>query len=266
MASTFKLFADKMGGTAATNYIGNRGEIFYDPTSTTLRISDGVNAGGNEYAMGTGGGTSNRLVNGASELVLAPEGDITLPQNGGIVFDRANTSIRVGMGFHIASGEGIDIQAIDETDPANLIYKNWYFGTDGKLTLPAGGTIFESDGLTGTAIKLTPAGGANVYQALLIYPTTVEGDHIHLAAGGGNTELYLGDDFQYVKLANNGDIIVKTQSDAGPNAQWTFGTDGGLTFPDASTQAGGALPLTQLKTIVAAAASWTDFQAAIAAL
>lgn len=266
MASTFKLFADKMGGTAASNYIGNRGEIFYDPTSTTLRISDGVTAGGNEYSMGTGGGTSNRLVNGASELVLAPEGDITLPQNGGIVFDRANTSIRVGMGFHIASGEGIDIQAIDETDPANLIYKNWYFGTDGKLTLPAGGTIFESDGLTGTAIKLTPAGGANVYQALLIYPTTVEGDHIHLAAGGGNTELYLGDDFQYVKLANNGDIIVKTQSDAGPNAQWTFGTDGGLTFPDASTQAGGALPLTQLKTIVAAAASWTDFQAAIAAL
>jgi hypothetical protein len=63
-------------------------------------------------------------------------GDVTLPDNGGIVFDRNNTSIRVGMGFHIASGEGIDIQAIDQTDPDNLIYKNWYFGTDGSLTFP----------------------------------------------------------------------------------------------------------------------------------
>ena len=79
MASTFKLFADKMGGTAATNYIGNRGEIFYDPTSTTLRISDGVNAGGNEYAMGTGGGTSNRLVSGESQVTLGTDGILDIP-------------------------------------------------------------------------------------------------------------------------------------------------------------------------------------------
>jgi hypothetical protein len=63
-------------------------------------------------------------------------GDLNLPTNGGIVFDRANTTIRVGMGFHIASGEGISIDAIDETDPANLVYKNWYFGSDGNLTFP----------------------------------------------------------------------------------------------------------------------------------
>jgi hypothetical protein len=63
-------------------------------------------------------------------------GDLNLPTNGGIVFDRANTTIRVGMGFHIASGEGISIDAIDETDPANLVYKNWYFGSDGNITFP----------------------------------------------------------------------------------------------------------------------------------
>lgn len=64
-------------------------------------------------------------------------GDLALPINGGLVFDRANTSIRVGMGFHIASGEGIDIQAIDETDPNNLLYKNWYFSPLGTLTVPS---------------------------------------------------------------------------------------------------------------------------------
>jgi len=71
-------------------------------------------------------------------------GALTLP--GGIVFDRNNTSIQVGQGFHIASGEGVSIEAIDQTDPDNLIYKNWYFDVDGNLTLPAGGDILDSTG------------------------------------------------------------------------------------------------------------------------
>jgi hypothetical protein len=43
---TFKLFADKMGGRQASQYIGTEGEIFYDPTTTSLRISNGSTAGG----------------------------------------------------------------------------------------------------------------------------------------------------------------------------------------------------------------------------
>jgi hypothetical protein len=43
---TFKLFADKMGGKQASEYIGTEGEVFYDPTTTTLRISDGSTVGG----------------------------------------------------------------------------------------------------------------------------------------------------------------------------------------------------------------------------
>ena len=73
-------------------------------------------------------------------------GDLSLPVDGGIVFDRNNTSIRVGMGFHIASGEGISLEAIDQTDPDNLIYKGWYFNPDGSLTLPLGGDIMDSNG------------------------------------------------------------------------------------------------------------------------
>ena len=52
---TFKLFAEKMGGRSADDYIGNAGEIFYDPTTTSLRISDGSTAGGT--AISTGGST-----------------------------------------------------------------------------------------------------------------------------------------------------------------------------------------------------------------
>lgn len=47
---TFKTYVDKMGGTAANTYIGIEGELFYDPTTTQLRISDGVTQGGNVFS------------------------------------------------------------------------------------------------------------------------------------------------------------------------------------------------------------------------
>lgn len=56
---TFKAFVDKMGGTTATNYIGNEGELFYDPTTTTLRVADGTTPGG--IIISSGGGVSGNI-------------------------------------------------------------------------------------------------------------------------------------------------------------------------------------------------------------
>ena len=100
-------------------------------------------------------------------------------------------------------------------------------GNTGALTLPAGGIISEGGGLSG-AIKLRPAGGANANQALLIYPTAgiQEGDHIHLTAGGGSTELYLGNDSRYVKLVNGGDIAVLANNGAA-NRVYNWAGQGG---------------------------------------
>jgi hypothetical protein len=98
------------------------------------------------------------------------------------------------------------------------------------LTLPQGGNISEGGGFTG-AIRLTPAGGANANQALLIYPTGfAEGDHIHLTAGGGSTELYLGDDDHYVKLASNGFVVIKAD-DGVSGKVWGFSPDGTTSIP-----------------------------------
>ena len=106
-------------------------------------------------------------------------------------------------------------------------FDGWTFGTDGTLTLPNGSVIEDSP----SYIKLTPAGGANEYQALLIYPTAGDGNHIHLAAPyGGGTELYLGNDLHYVKLATSGNVEVLANN--GVNiAGWIFGTDGDLKIP-----------------------------------
>ena len=44
---TFKLFPAKLGGTQATNFIGEKGEVFYDTDGLTpIRLSDGVTPGG----------------------------------------------------------------------------------------------------------------------------------------------------------------------------------------------------------------------------
>jgi hypothetical protein len=51
---TYKLFADKLGGTDANNFIGTSGELFYDTTGETpIRISDGVTPGGIPFAIKT---------------------------------------------------------------------------------------------------------------------------------------------------------------------------------------------------------------------
>ena len=118
----------------------------------------------------------------------------------------------------------------------------WTFGTDGLLELPNGGTISAGMG----AIRLEPANASSSTQALLIYPTVQDGNHIHLTAGGGETDLYLGSDIQYVKVDHSGAIVVGT---VGANTStWTFGTDGNLTLPlDSSIQTIGDLGTARLR-------------------
>jgi hypothetical protein len=53
MSTTFKLFADKLGGTAVANYIGTAGEIFYDQTTGILKLSDGITQGGSAITVGS---------------------------------------------------------------------------------------------------------------------------------------------------------------------------------------------------------------------
>jgi hypothetical protein len=44
--TTFRPFLEKLGGTPANTFIGNNGELFYDPDTTKIRVSDGVTPGG----------------------------------------------------------------------------------------------------------------------------------------------------------------------------------------------------------------------------
>ena len=126
------------------------------------------------------------------------------------------------------------------TSNVNIISNNnlWTFGTDGTLTLPQGSYITETAAPLGAAKSLDLHPGNPIYptQYLRIYPTNGgDADHLHLTSGDSTaTELFLGDDEQYVKLANNGNVEIRTGALAYYNdtkGVWTFDSDGVLTLP-----------------------------------
>jgi hypothetical protein len=121
------------------------------------------------------------------------------------------------------------------TDNANTD-QTWTFDDTGNLTLPLGSIVYETNipdqSLSGSAIALKPIGGTTANQQLLIYPTAADGDHIHMTSGNlYATELFLGSDNLYVKLANTGNVVINSNDGNSSNAMWTFDTDGNLTLP-----------------------------------
>ena len=212
----------------------------------------------------TGAGTSS-LVNGARTVSLSSTGTLTIPgdirsegninieinlsdstlrrwqfgEDGALTFPDGTNQTTAYTGGTVFTNliDSADSSAITVTPAAifssdvtvenDLLVKNITL-----MTLGGGSTIKEglAPNLAGGAIILTPAFGANDNQALVIYPTAGEGNHIHLTANGGTTELYLGDDSQYVKLVNGGNVEVRSTS-SGSTAAWIFDTEGRLTFP-----------------------------------
>jgi hypothetical protein len=181
----------------------NRDIAIGDPTNG--RIYTFINSS-NTYSVTLKNGV---LLSGSTITTLTPNTSVTVtkePSESGNIWVVISETGKITNGAYTAS-----------------------LGNTGALTLPAGGVISEGGGISG-AIKLTPAGGANANQALLIYPTAGgEGDHIHLTAGGGTTELYLGNDTHYVKLVNGGNVELRAATaNLSAQAAWTFETDGEL--------------------------------------
>jgi hypothetical protein len=68
--TTFRAFVEKLGDSQAGSFIGNEGDLFYDPNTASLRVSDGVTPGGIAVA-----GVST--VSGPIQQSLVPDADAT---------------------------------------------------------------------------------------------------------------------------------------------------------------------------------------------
>lgn len=71
MSVIHRIYIEKLGGTDVGSFKGSAGDIFYDPTTLTLRISDGVTPGGRLLV----GGTSTAST--AGDITVTPSGSIT---------------------------------------------------------------------------------------------------------------------------------------------------------------------------------------------
>lgn len=64
--TTYRVLVEKLGASNAEQFIGNEGEVFYDPTGSVLRLSDGATPGG----IILGGGQSNVWVRPTDWLTM----------------------------------------------------------------------------------------------------------------------------------------------------------------------------------------------------
>ena len=163
-----------------------------------------------------------------------------------------------------------DSQEVTWTIPANSTITEFTFtitGVDGTRSNdiqvendPALYYNFESNALpTGNYVTVTNNGITNS-----------EHSHVHLISGNSvTTDIYLGDDDQFVKIEKNGgDVVIGTSTNT---KNWRFDTNGDLTLPAAgdildSTGESQFISISGLKTLVADSTDFADFKTRIAAL
>jgi len=168
MASTFKIAVDKMGATDPYNYVGRKGDIFYDPEFGELRISDGDTPYGAGLQAGIGASTPS------IDQVLTVSNVAALEAKfaGGIRFES------------VESLEGLNPITFDADvviDVARTITAtNTNFDTLNGLTIPAGpGTIALLSNIAGSGTVLesldqdqTPELGGDLNTASFVIENT----------------------------------------------------------------------------------------------
>jgi len=58
--TTYRVLVEKLGAADPSQFVGNEGEVFYDPNNPILKLSDGTTAGGVSVGSG-GGGNDSRI-------------------------------------------------------------------------------------------------------------------------------------------------------------------------------------------------------------
>lgn len=141
MASTFKIAVDKMGATDPYQYIGRKGDIFYDPEFGELRISDGDTPYGAGLQQGIGGSTPT--LNQVLQVDQTASLEATFA--GGI---KINTLESLNDLDPIYFTSNVEIDSTITADQTN-------FGTLNGLTIPSGpGTIALLSNIAGSGTVL----------------------------------------------------------------------------------------------------------------
>ena len=238
---------------AVTGSATVQGSISIFSSSTSLSATGNV-IGGNLLTGGlisatgniTGGNLSGTNITGT--LTTAAQANITtvgtlgnLAVSGQANITQQINTARVSATGNITVGNVLTGGLISAT---GNVSGNFFIGNGSALTgisaaANTGNVTFSDQAVVGTGDS-TGAGGlylapGNTSVGNLQYLRVRGGDvatHIHFDTGNNAYfDQYFGDDGQYVKLEAAGNVQIGSNDSAGNSAQWTFGTDGNLTFP-----------------------------------
>ena len=204
------LFTSRDNNANSATYVGQQDRLWWDPVTNRFYYSDGVTPGG--FPVGSGGNaTTNKLVNGAYELVLDASGNVTAP---GAISAVGNVTANyfVGNGSQLTGINVSTNKIFNGNSYANIAVPNgnveinangqsWNFKTDGNLTLP-GNTTTICSSANNFAVYTTPASTSG-----LEVSTSTE------------TNLF------------NQNIVNIITNVGTSNKRWEFGADGNLTLP-----------------------------------
>lgn len=142
-ASIYKIRASRVNSISAEQYDGYEGLIWYDTFTGELRIWDN-NAPGGRLIYNNGPSTTNKLVNGAYELVLDASGNVTAP---GAISAVGNISANyfVGNGSQLTglpatySNAQVSTYLASGTNSANIVTSanisgSYFIGNGSQLT------------------------------------------------------------------------------------------------------------------------------------
>ena len=60
--TTYRVYCEKLGGSDPTTFVGEEGELFFDPSGTSLKISDGTTAGGQSLSSSLEGTMTGSII------------------------------------------------------------------------------------------------------------------------------------------------------------------------------------------------------------
>jgi hypothetical protein len=258
MAITIKLFGDKMGGSAAASYVGSNGDVFIDAKYGGLRLGDGLHAGGIQLGLET------------IPTVVDPA--YTTYQNAlgvwaTLIADEKLT-IAYAPGRTEKGWEWLNWNMNGETAAAYLAELTAAWAIQQAPTSPPGDT---------SQLIFKPPLSSALYQQIRSAITLVRDSYATYLIALQHKEI-AGVSLTVPDIVQTGadeDLVLRVRASAvtSPpggtaytNKDFKLGVNGTLTFPNGTTQTGGAISKAELKTLVAAAADFAAFKTAIAAL
>jgi hypothetical protein len=159
------LFTSRDNNANSATYVGQQDRLWWDPVTNQFYYSDGQTPGG--FPVGGGNTVTNKLVNGAYELVLDASGNVTAP---GAISAVGNITANyfVGNGSQLTglpatySNAQVSTYLASGTNSANIVTSanisgNYFIGDGSQLTnLPVGGsniTIQDQGSTLTTAVN-----------------------------------------------------------------------------------------------------------------